>query len=103
MPIAHPTLLTRQLTCRGAHEQWRIIGGIVNPYDIQPYGGALLIMQQMPPPEPDEAGLPRDVSLHVRGHLRHIAPGTEHLAVDRTPPAFARGWWRSTPQLDVDP
>src|SRR5262249_50607891 len=57
----------------------------------------------MPPPEPYEAGLPGDVPLHVWGHLGHVAPGMEHLAVDRTPPAFARGWWRSTPQLDVDP
>src|SRR5215831_6703192 len=102
MPVASPTLRTRQLTCRGAHEQRRIIGGIVNPYDIQPHGGAFLIVQQMPPPKPDEAGLPTDVPLHVRCHLGHGAPGRDHGAVDRTPPAFARGGWRSTPQLDVD-
>ncbi len=27
----------------------------------------------------------------------------DHLAVHGAPPAFARGGWRSTPQLDVDP
>jgi hypothetical protein len=54
-------------------------------------GWALLIGQEMPPPEPDEAGLPRDMPLHVRGHLGHGAPGMDHLAVDRAPPAFARG------------
>src|SRR5437763_10332721 len=102
MPVAYPTLLTRQLTCRGAHEQRRVVGGIVNPYDIQPPGGALLVVQQMPPPEPDEASLPRDVPLHVRCHLGHGAPGMDHLAVDRTPPALARRGWRSPPQLDVD-
>ena len=80
----------------------RVVGGIVNPYDIQPPGGALLIVQQMPPPEPDEASLPREVPLHVRCHLGHGAPGMDHLAVDRTPPALARRGWRSTPQLDVD-
>src|ERR671930_393595 len=102
MPVAHPTLLTRPLTGRGAHEQRRVVGGIVHPYDIEPHGGALLRVQQMPTPEPDAPGLPREVPLHVRGHLGHGAPGMEHLAVDRTPPACARGGWRRTPQLDVD-
>jgi hypothetical protein len=91
MPIADPTLLTRQLTCRGAHEQRRVVGRIVNPHDIQPQGGALLIVQQMPPPEPDEARLSRDVSLHVRGHLGLVTPGMDHRAVHGAPPTFTRG------------
>src|SRR4029453_4024936 len=91
MPIAHPTLRTRQLTCRGAHEQRSIVGGIINPPHTQPDGGALLIVQPMPTSEPDEPGLPRDVPLYVRCHLRHVPPGMDHLTVQGAPPAFARG------------
>jgi hypothetical protein len=91
MLVAHPTLLTRQLTCRGAYEQRSIRGGIIHPHHIPPDGRALLIMQHMPTPEPDEPGLPREVPLHVRGHLWYVAPGMDHLAVHGAPPAFARG------------
>ena len=61
MPVAYPTLLARQLICRGAHEQRRVVGGIINPHHIQPDGGALLIVQRLPAPEPDVPGLPRHV------------------------------------------
>src|SRR5437763_11322998 len=97
MPVAYPTLLTRQLTCRGAHEQRRVVGGIVNPYDIQPPGGALLIGQQMPPPEPDEASLPRDVPLHVRCHLGPAPPGWDPPAGAGRRPPWAGGGGRANP------
>src|SRR4029450_11168212 len=52
MPVAYPTLLTCQLTCRRPHEQRGVVGRVINPHDIEPDGGALLIVQQMTPPQP---------------------------------------------------
>ena len=90
MPVAHPTLLTRQLTGRGAHQQRCVVGRVINPHHIQPDGGTLLIVQQMPPPQPDEPRLPRDVPLHVR------APPLARRARDGSP-RRARGAARVCP------
>src|SRR6516165_6858384 len=103
MPVAYPTLLTRQLTCRRTHEQRGVVSRIINPHDIEPDSGELLIVQHMPPPQPYEPSLPREVALHVWCDFWHVAPGMEHRTVQGAPPRFACGWGWSTPQLDVAP
>jgi len=90
-PGAHPTRLARPRPGRGAHAPRRVVGGSLTPHHLQPEGGARLSVEQRPTPEPDAPGLPRDVPLHVRCHLWHVAPGMDPLAVHGAPPGCARG------------
>src|SRR4029450_10774563 len=92
MPVSHPTLLTGQLRGRGAHQQRFVVGRVINPHHIQADVGIPLIVQQMPPPQPDEPRLARDVPIHVGRHLRERAPRMQHRAVHRATPGFACRW-----------
>src|SRR5712691_2343673 len=91
MLVGQPTFVRAQLPRRRAHQQWFVVGWVINPYHIQESGGELLIVQHGPAPQPDVSRLSSDGELLLWRDLWMVSPWMQHLTVHRRAPWF-NGW-----------